>query len=101
MKVIDTIEQKVVVQDEVVALTCDKCGRAVSKYSDDPEERMEFDEFLVISKMGGYGAVIGDMHYLEVELCQHCMVEVLGEYARVYPDPSFFIGDAVEEIKGE
>jgi hypothetical protein len=61
----------------LVALTCDRCG----KRHDDVLERQEF---LRWKDTGGYGNMaFGDMCKLELDLCQHCVKDTLGQWVRV------------------
>lgn len=74
------IERKSVVchTEAEVARICDKCGRRSEAGSD-----FEYDEFICIRTTGGYGSVLGDCARIEVDLCQHCVKDILGSYLRV------------------
>lgn len=61
---------------ETVAIKCDACGK---EYSD----VLEMQEFLDISSIGSYGSIFGDGHSVEVDICQHCLKNLLGKYLRV------------------
>jgi antitoxin CcdA len=63
---------------------CDKCHK---KFDDkNLDEIYEIQEFLHIRNVGGYGSVFGDGAEIELDLCQHCVKEVLGKYLRIGPD---------------
>ena len=66
-------------QTYVKRLVCDRCARQVDQAD------MEFAEFLSFAHQGGYGSVFGDGHEIEVDLCQHCVKEVLGQWVRSRP----------------
>ncbi|MCT7306222.1 hypothetical protein [Ralstonia wenshanensis] len=63
---------------EVVASTCNRCQRRLS--SDEPgewQERLSFDHFC------GFDSVFGDGSMVSIDLCQHCVQEVLGQWLRI------------------
>lgn len=61
----------------VFAKSCDRCGHRSE------ENDIEFNEFLSIDRKAGYGSVFADGHQLQLDLCQHCVAVVLGEWMRV------------------
>lgn len=64
-------------KNEVLALsskTCDRCGRRAEL--DNPE----FQEFLSIDRVAGYGSVFGDGERLRLDFCQHCTKTLLGQW---------------------
>ena len=63
---------------EPAAITCDRCGRSANNEPDN----FEFAEYLTINHTCGYGSVIGDGTILQVDLCQHCVKELLIPFAR-------------------
>lgn len=63
-------EKKVVLS----AKTCDRCKRRVEK------DDIEFQEFLTIDHRAGYDSVFGDGSRLRLDLCQHCVKAVLGQW---------------------
>lgn len=69
-------------QAYVKRLVCDRCGREAE------HEDLEFAEFLSFASKGGYGSVFGDGNEIEIDLCQHCMKEILGRWIRSRPDGS-------------
>ena len=69
------------VEREVIdSTTCDKCGLAACHSG---EGVLDAQEFMHWRRIGGYGSVFGDGSVLELDLCQGCVQELLGEYIRV------------------
>jgi antitoxin CcdA len=64
-------------QPFVSAICCDRCGRRAE------EGEFEFCEFTSIEYRAGYVSVFGDQNEVEIDLCQHCLKEVLGQWLRV------------------
>lgn len=58
---------KEVMQQVVIKLTCDDCGRESTAGED-----YEFGEFISVNHRCGFGAIHGDGKQLAVDLCQHC-----------------------------
>jgi antitoxin CcdA len=63
---------------------CDKCHRNFDVNNID--NICEIQEFIHIRNVGGYGSIFGDEVEIELDLCQHCVKEVLGQYLRIGPD---------------
>lgn len=61
----------------VSAKSCDRCKRHAD--ADDAE----FHEFLTIDRQAGYGSVFGDGQQLKLDLCQHCVKTVLGDWMKI------------------
>lgn len=59
-------------------IQCDKCGHVAKRESD----IWEFNEFLSITRQCGYGAGQDDGRIFELDLCQSCSRELLGQYWR-------------------
>ncbi|EFN9485535.1 hypothetical protein D3J50_12560 [Escherichia coli] len=59
--------------------TCDRCGRHAKTVVDD----IEFNEFLSVNHLAGYGSIFGDSNRLKLDLCQHCLKDVLGQWITV------------------
>ncbi|HHL1766934.1 TPA: hypothetical protein ACQ29P_000860 [Klebsiella pneumoniae] len=60
---------------EVLSLSakiCDRCGRQAELATS------EFQEFLSLDRVAGYGSVFGDGECLRLDLCQHCTKKLLG-----------------------
>lgn len=69
--------------EAVVAIQCDKCGRKMdTDMADDGADWCELQESLSIAFTGGYGSILGDGNQFELDLCQHCVKELLGPYLR-------------------
>jgi hypothetical protein len=64
---------------EPASIICDRCGRRAEKASD----TCEFDEYLSLDHVGGYGSIIGDGTRLKLDICQHCIKELLFPFARI------------------
>ncbi len=62
-------------QTTTVAIQCDICKK---QYTD----TIDLQEFILIEGVGGYGSVIGDGTAYEVDICQHCFKEKLGQFLR-------------------
>lgn len=58
-------------------LRCDRCG-LLSEVGD-----VEFPEFVCVDMKAGYGSTFGDGNDVQIDLCQHCVKTVLGEWLRV------------------
>lgn len=65
--------------EEIEAVVCDVCGR---EFSDDGNECFEYHEMTRIGGAGGYGSVIGDGVEWSLDICQHCLVDKLGQWIR-------------------
>jgi hypothetical protein len=77
-------QDKHIIEKQVVTITCDRCKKVATI---DSSAFFEFQEFKTISLCAGYGSVFGDGGYYEVDLCQHCLRDLLGAYLReVDPD---------------
>jgi hypothetical protein len=62
---------------EVVSLTCDKCKKTVI---DDDEQELDFQEFISLSRCGGYASSFGDGFPWSLDLCNKCAFEMFGKY---------------------
>jgi hypothetical protein len=56
-----------------VSATCDKCGKTET-------DQMELQEWFFYHFVGGYNSIFGDMDEFEIDLCQQCLKELLGQY---------------------
>jgi hypothetical protein len=63
--------------DEVLACVCDKCGKRIES-----DDHLEFQEMHHISFIGGYGSIFGDGTYVEADLCQKCLYEIIHKFMR-------------------
>lgn len=64
-------------QSYVKALRCDRCERSAE--AGDPE----FHEFTSIDFIAGYASILGDGSRVELDVCQHCLHETLGQWLQV------------------
>lgn len=73
-------------------ITCDRCKNS---YSTDPytDDSMEVQEFHHIRFTGGFSSVFGDSVPIECDLCQHCLLELIGTFYRVPEFLPFIEGD--------
>lgn len=65
---------------EISGYVCDRCGREAT--ADDINE-LEAEEFVSIERVGGYSSIFGDGNLISVDICQHCLKDVLGEWLRI------------------
>ena len=71
-------------RNEIKFKECDKCHKKFD--INNVDDVCEMQEFLHFRNTGGYGSIFGDEAKIELDLCQHCTKEVLGQYLRVGPD---------------
>lgn len=69
-----------VTMEQAVAAVCDRCGSEMQKHSG------EWEEQISIAFRGGYDSIFDDGNAVELDLCQHCVKEVLGQWLRVTDD---------------
>jgi hypothetical protein len=70
---------KEITAQEPASIICDRCNRHAESDSD----HFEFQEFLSIDNIGGYGSAIGDGTRFQLDLCQYCVKELLLPFARL------------------
>lgn len=70
--------ESTVVEFIPVAIICDRCGKRTER-----DDVIEWQEYFKIKYQGGYGSVFGDESIIECEICQHCLQELIGSFARV------------------
>jgi antitoxin CcdA len=75
MKKFENVETIIPVLKSIV---CDCCKKEYLE-----TDVFELEEFINISKINGYGSIFGDGSILELDLCQHCIKNFLGEYIRI------------------
>ncbi|MCT7294607.1 hypothetical protein N5J06_17585 [Ralstonia sp. CHL-2022] len=63
---------------EVVASTCNRCKRHLSR-----DEPGEWQEQLSFDHSCGFDSVFGDGNTISLDLCQHCVLEVLGQWLQI------------------
>ena len=71
-------KDKKIVQEQLISIICDCCKEEYSE-----SDIFEIEEFLNISKLGGYGSIFGDGNIIKLDLCQHCVKKLLGDYIRI------------------
>jgi len=82
------IEQVSVKRPEITSVICDRCKVLVPA-----DDIWEFQEFMLHTYHAGYGnTVFSDGDELEIDLCQHCVKEVLGPYMRLVRNPITHFG---------
>lgn len=65
--------------NQVDCLICDRCKTPYTC-------RVEMGEFLCIDTQAGYASVFGDGNQVQLDLCQYCQMEVLGDWIRITPE---------------
>jgi len=81
-KVIGMKVEKVELRPTIVLekLVCDRCGKEAIRGDDD----FEFEEFLRVNFVAGYGAVVfEDESKVRGDFCQFCVKELLGPWLSV------------------
>jgi len=67
------------VLDQVV---CD-CCKNVYENDNRLKDVMEIEEFISIDKTNGYGSIFEDESKMKLDLCQHCVKKLLGDYIKI------------------
>lgn len=67
---------------ELVSITCDKCGKIATPYSETGIYNYDFQEWSHVGFTGGYGSIFGDGDEYEADFCQECWKELVGPYLR-------------------
>ena len=73
MKTYKQVQRNDVIVDSIV---CDKCG----KISNPENDIMDLQEWFHYNFIGGYDSIFGDGDGYEIDLCQQCTKELLGQY---------------------
>jgi hypothetical protein len=73
MKKYKEIETVDVIVDSII---CDKCGKISSLES----QVMDLQEWFYYSFIGGYKSIFEDGGKYEIDLCQECTKELLGQF---------------------
>jgi hypothetical protein len=63
--------------DTLAAISCDRCGETWTA------DTLSASEFTSIAFTGRYDSVFGDGSQVEVDLCQQCLKQTLGQWLRV------------------
>ena len=61
---------------ELVSIRCDVCGTTYYR----EKALFEFSEMHSLDFSSGHGSVFGDMVHCELDICQHCLKEKLGQW---------------------
>ena len=72
MKTLDVRPQPYIKQ-----IRCDRCERVAEA------DEMEFHEFTSIDHTAGYGSIFGDGKKVQIDLCQLCLKQALGQWLKV------------------
>jgi hypothetical protein len=73
-------ETRQVSSEVITHLVCDACGLEAPM-----EGGFEAQEFLRYSAIGGFDSIFGDGHHINLDICQRCIKERLGDVIRVTP----------------
>ncbi|HBD94870.1 MAG TPA: hypothetical protein DC057_11930 [Spirochaetia bacterium] len=76
---------KTVKVEKTTHVVCDKCGKQYGldyRNHDSGNEIWEAQEFHHINFVGGFASVFGDGTKVECDLCQHCLLEMIGNFCR-------------------
>jgi hypothetical protein len=71
------IHTKQKMQDVVSGFTCDCCQKLISV-----DDGVGHQEALHINFVGGYESVFGDGTQVQCDLCQECILKILGKFCR-------------------
>jgi hypothetical protein len=73
----ETVESVSVVNQ----IKCDRCG----KVTDRDNDALDFHAMTSIGFHAGYASIFGDGNRIEIDLCEPCLKDTLGEWLRVRP----------------
>lgn len=65
-----------------IEISCDVCGKSYS-LNENELTSLEIDEFIRIDRIGGYSSIFGDMSRIQIDICQVCFKEKLGDHIRL------------------
>ena len=60
-----------ITQEIIVLKICDWCNKEVTK-----KDIINWQEFIHINEIGGYGSVFGDGSQIKLDICQDCFYEI-------------------------
>lgn len=75
--------KKEMIIEKCVSYICDKCGKEYLCDGGSEMDILEIEEFLHIDFIGGYGSVFGDGSRVSADICQHCLREMIKDFATV------------------
>jgi hypothetical protein len=75
-------KKEMIEEDVPEIIICDVC----KKEYDFEEDWEEIQEFHHIHFEGGFGSVFGDGVRMKIDICQHCIKNLLGEYLTIDED---------------
>jgi hypothetical protein len=70
---IETMESVSVVDQ----IKCDRCGKVTAR------DELDFHAMNSIGFSAGYASIFGDGNRVDIDLCEHCLKDTLGEWLRV------------------
>jgi hypothetical protein len=70
---IETMERVSVVDQ----IKCDRCCKVTAR------DELDFHAMTSIGFSAGYASIFGDGNRVEIDLCEHCLKDTLGEWLRV------------------
>lgn len=70
---------------QIVSITCDVCHTIYSldQCNLNYDVRFETQEFLHYENTGGYNSIFGDGAQISIDICQHCVKKLLGQYLQI------------------
>jgi len=87
-------EYRPLIVQELAACTCDRCQRRL--IADEPGE---WQERLSLDHSCGFDSIFGDGNLVCLDLCQHCVMELLGEWLRIEsPKASRGVGESARTL---
>jgi len=63
-------------KDVLDSIICDKCQKEY--FYNNPDDLLEIEEFFEIQHSCGFNSIFGDNSFIELDICQHCMSELIG-----------------------
>ena len=70
-----------------VTIQCDLCGDTYKEDHDD--DIFEIQEFLKIDFIGSYRSIFGDGTHVKLNICQHCLHGLIGNFVTETTDPEY------------
>ena len=71
-----------------VTIQCDLCGNSYRE-GRTHEDDFQIQEFHEIDFVGGYGSVFGDGTRVKLDICQHCLKGLIGNFIPETTDPEY------------